>query len=38
VSGNTLDKRDAIGVWDVNKIEILANENSEVIIIEVPMN
>ncbi len=38
VSGNTFDKRDAIGIWDVDTVEISAVENSEVIIIEVPMN
>ncbi len=38
VSENTLEKRDAIGVWDVDGLEISAKENSEVIIIEVPMN
>ncbi|WP_136481175.1 pirin family protein [Cognatitamlana onchidii] len=38
VSNNTLSKRDAIGVWNIQSLEILAKENSEVIIIEVPMN
>ncbi|MGC6430667.1 MAG: pirin family protein [Jejuia sp.] len=38
VSGNTLSKRDAIGVWDVGDLEISAKDNSEIIVIEVPMN
>lgn len=38
VSENILDKRDAIGVWEAEAITIFANKNSEVIIIEVPMN
>ena len=38
VSGNSLDKHDAIGVWEVDAIEVSANENSDLIIIEVPMN
>ena len=38
LSGNTLSKRDAIGVWDVDTIEVSAEENSELIIIEVPMH
>ncbi|MFS4481999.1 pirin family protein [Hyunsoonleella sp. 2307UL5-6] len=38
VSENILDKRDAIGVWESEAITIFANKNSEVIIIEVPMN
>lgn len=35
---NTLENRDAIGVWDADSLKVSANENSEVIIIEVPMN
>ncbi len=38
VSGNTLSRRDAIGVWDVDDLEISAKDNSEIIVIEVPMN
>ncbi|WP_203258614.1 pirin family protein [Hyunsoonleella ulvae] len=38
VSGNILEKRDAIGVWETEDLEILAKNNSEIVIIEVPMN
>ncbi|MDG1731027.1 MAG: pirin family protein [Algibacter sp.] len=38
VGDTILDKRDAIGVWDTKNIDIVAKENSEIIIIEVPMN
>lgn len=38
VAGNSLEKRDAIGIWNLEEIAISANKNSEVIIIEVPMN
>ncbi|SEQ48416.1 hypothetical protein SAMN05421824_1772 [Hyunsoonleella jejuensis] len=38
VSGKSLNKRDAIGVWDIDSVDVAAHESSEVIIIEVPMN
>ncbi|WP_033958078.1 pirin family protein [Psychroserpens jangbogonensis] len=38
VANNTLEKRDALGVSETESIEIKANQNSELIIIEVPMN
>ena len=34
----TLTRRDAIGVWEIDSIEITAKENSSFIMIEVPMN
>ena len=34
----TLDRRDAIGVWETEGFDVVAKENSEIIIIEVPMN
>jgi redox-sensitive bicupin YhaK (pirin superfamily) len=37
IEGQSLSKRDAIGVYDTNKITISANHNSELILIEVPM-
>ncbi len=37
-AGEMLEKRDAIGVTGTDKIEITANENSEILVIEVPMN
>jgi len=38
VSGKSLNKRDAIGVWDIDSVDVAAHESLEVIIIEVPMN
>src|SRR4030095_5854803 len=35
--GEKLDKRDALGLEDLESIDIKANENSEVLLIEVPM-
>ncbi len=32
-----LGKRDAIGIWDTEKISILAEENARILLIEVPM-
>ncbi len=37
VEGNSLSRRDAIGVYETQQISIKSNENSELIIIEVPM-
>ena len=38
VEGNLLSKRDAIGVYETSQISIESKENSELIIIEVPMS
>jgi hypothetical protein len=38
IDSNTLNSRDAIGVWDSDSLEITAKDNSEIIIIEVPMD
>jgi len=38
IAGESLAKRDAIGVSSTDSIEITANENSEILVIEVPMN
>jgi redox-sensitive bicupin YhaK (pirin superfamily) len=37
VADNTLNKRDAIGITDANKVTISSNQQSDLIIIEVPM-
>lgn len=37
IEGNILTRRDAIGITDTQKIKVTANENSEVLCIEVPM-
>ncbi len=38
VDNNKLGKRDAIGIWELENVDIVAKEDSEIIIIEVPMN
>ena len=38
VEGNSLNKRDAIGVSKVDEVSIKSNSNSELVIIEVPMS
>jgi redox-sensitive bicupin YhaK (pirin superfamily) len=38
VSGTTLEKRDAIGIWETNEIEIKAATNSKFLVMEIPMN
>ena len=38
VADETLNKRDAIGVYDTENVSVKANETSELVIIEVPMN
>ena len=38
VDNETLNKRDAIGVWDTNSVSITAEKDSRVLLIEVPMN
>jgi len=38
VANNTLEKRDALGVSEAQDIKIKANRNSELVIVEVPMN
>ena len=38
VEGQTLNKRDGFGVWDTNNINIEADNNSKVLLMEVPMS
>ena len=38
VSGNQLPSRDAIGIWDTDKIDIHCNKQSYFLIIETPVN
>ena len=38
VDGKSLGKRDAIGVWDTDSVTINVTANTEVLVIEVPMN
>jgi redox-sensitive bicupin YhaK (pirin superfamily) len=37
VNGEKMEKRDAIGIWETNEIEIKANTNSRFLIMEIPM-
>ncbi len=37
ISGNKLEKRDAIGIWETNGVVIESLENSKILLIEVPM-
>ncbi|MFI5164183.1 MAG: pirin family protein [Bacteroidia bacterium] len=38
IDGQKLSRRDAIGIWDTDKINIKANSDSEILAIEVPMD
>lgn len=38
VDGEEYDKRDAVGVWDTDKVNIKAAENANFLVIDVPMN
>lgn len=38
VGKETLSKRDGIGIWDTEEFSITANEDSHILLIEVPMN
>src|ERR1035437_581775 len=38
VEGQKVARRDAIGIWDTDRINIKANADSEILAIEVPMN
>ena len=37
VNGQQLNKRDALGVWDTTDCDIIFNENSKVLLLDVPM-
>ena len=38
VGGQQLNERDALGVWEVKKISFVAEPNSKVLLVEVPMS
>jgi redox-sensitive bicupin YhaK (pirin superfamily) len=38
VNGQSLNKRDGFGVWDVDSLSIEATNDAEILLIEVPMN
>lgn len=37
INGQKLEKRDGIGIWDTEKLEIIADANSEILLMDVPM-
>ena len=37
VGGQTLRRRDAVGVWDTDRVSIEASQNTRLLLIEVPM-
>ncbi len=37
INGNKLNKRDALGVWETDSLEIVADTTAEILLIEVPM-
>lgn len=37
ISGKTLQERDAIGLWNIDEVEIAVKNNSRILIFEVPM-
>jgi redox-sensitive bicupin YhaK (pirin superfamily) len=38
IAGQQLDKRDALGIWDTENFDIMIGKNSEILVIDVPMN
>jgi hypothetical protein len=38
IEGNTLGKRDAIGIWETEKISMSVTADAEILVIDVPMN
>ena len=38
IAGQDLETRDGLGIWDTESLDITATENSEVLLMEVPMN
>jgi quercetin 2,3-dioxygenase len=38
INGQQLDKRDAMGIWDTDSFNIEIGKDSEILVIDVPMN
>ena len=38
VNGTPLSKRDALGIWDIEKLDIKADTDAEILLLDVPMN
>ena len=37
IAGKKLNRRDAIGIWDAEKVSIKAEQDSKILLVEVPM-
>lgn len=37
IAGNTLNKRDAVGIWEADEFEIKANKQSKILLMDIPM-
>ena len=38
INGQSLYKRDAIGIWNTDKISVIADSEAEILLMDVPMN
>ena len=38
INGQQLKRRDGYGLWEIERLEITADRNSEVLLMEVPIN
>ncbi|MFY8037455.1 MAG: pirin family protein, partial [Cyclobacteriaceae bacterium] len=38
INGQSLNKRDGYGLWDVEKLDIVTDSDAELLLMEVPMN
>ncbi|MEO1434723.1 MAG: pirin family protein [Bacteroidota bacterium] len=38
INGQALNRRDGFGIWDIDKIDIQADSNTKILLMEVPMN
>ena len=37
IGGQTLEARDGLGIWDVEKFDLKADDSAEILLMEVPM-
>jgi len=38
INGQALERRDGYGLWDITELDVKANTNTEILLMEVPMN
>ncbi|GAA4851843.1 pirin family protein [Algivirga pacifica] len=38
INGQSLNKRDGLGIWDIDELEVTADSNAKILLMEVPMN